>query len=195
MFRLLHITSGKVSLLKPTDDSLQFSIDSNSGGHFTVELPRNLIDAKTTSGVDYDFLVLIQGRKAIYVEKSNQNERTLTIPYTYRTKSIEIKGTFLEINPIISSPKSAVIPDWIRNNAEWWSKGLIKEGDFLFGIQYLVNQGIIVMPNPVVTLQTTLPFTPNWIKDIAGWWSSGQISDDDFATGLTYLIEHGIIRI
>ena len=51
------------------------------------------------------------------------------------------------------------------------------------------------MPNPVVTLQTTLPFTPNWIKDIAGWWSSGQISDDDFATGLTYLIEHGIIRI
>jgi len=189
------ITSGKVSLLKPTDDSLQFSIDSNSGGHFTVELPRNLIDAKTTSGVDYDFLVLVQGRKAIYVEKSNQNERTLTIPYTYRTKSIEIKGTFLEINPIISSPKSAVIPDWIRNNAEWWSKGLIKEGDFLFGIQYLVNQGIIVMPKPVVTLQTTLPFTPNWIKDIAGWWSSGQISDDDFATGLTYLIEHGIIRI
>ena len=72
---------------------------------------------------------------------------------------------------------------------------VVKEGDFLFGIQYLVNQGIIVMPNPVVTLQTTLPFTPNWIKDIAGWWSSGQISDDDFATGLTYLIEHGIIRI
>ncbi len=35
------------------------------------------------------------------------------------------------------------VPDWIRNNAGWWADGLITEDDFVKGIQYLVEQGII----------------------------------------------------
>jgi len=35
------------------------------------------------------------------------------------------------------------IPDWIRNNAGWWADGLISEDDFVNGIKYLVEQGII----------------------------------------------------
>jgi len=35
------------------------------------------------------------------------------------------------------------IPSWIKNNAEWWSQGLITDDDFVKGIQYLVEQGII----------------------------------------------------
>lgn len=37
------------------------------------------------------------------------------------------------------------IPDWIKNNAGWWAKGLISEDDFVNGIKYLVEQGIIVV--------------------------------------------------
>ncbi len=35
------------------------------------------------------------------------------------------------------------IPDWIKNNACWWAEGLIGDDDFVKGIQYLVEQGII----------------------------------------------------
>ena len=35
------------------------------------------------------------------------------------------------------------IPAWVKNNAEWWAQGLITDDDFVKGIQYLVEQGII----------------------------------------------------
>ena len=38
---------------------------------------------------------------------------------------------------------STDIPQWIKSNSEWWSKELISDGDFLKGIQYLVENSII----------------------------------------------------
>ena len=35
------------------------------------------------------------------------------------------------------------IPDWIRNNADWWAEGLISDKDFVQGIQYLIKEGIM----------------------------------------------------
>ena len=35
------------------------------------------------------------------------------------------------------------VPDWIRNNAGWWADGRISEGDFLKGIKFLVEKGIV----------------------------------------------------
>jgi len=35
------------------------------------------------------------------------------------------------------------VPQWVRNNAGWWANGLISDGDFVSGIKYLVEQGII----------------------------------------------------
>jgi len=35
------------------------------------------------------------------------------------------------------------IPDWLANNARWWADGLISEDEFVSGIQYLVEKGII----------------------------------------------------
>jgi len=37
------------------------------------------------------------------------------------------------------------IPNWIKNNADWWAQGLISDDDFVKGIQYLVEQGIMVV--------------------------------------------------
>ena len=37
------------------------------------------------------------------------------------------------------------IPKWIKNNADWWSQGLISNSDFLKGIEFLVSNGIIVV--------------------------------------------------
>ena len=37
------------------------------------------------------------------------------------------------------------IPEWIKNSADWWSQGLISDGDFLKGITFMVENGIIVV--------------------------------------------------
>jgi pimeloyl-ACP methyl ester carboxylesterase len=35
------------------------------------------------------------------------------------------------------------IPEWVKNNAGWWSQGLISDGDFVKGVQFMVENGII----------------------------------------------------
>jgi len=35
------------------------------------------------------------------------------------------------------------IPDWIKNNAGWWSDGTINDDAFVSAIQYLVERGIL----------------------------------------------------
>jgi len=35
------------------------------------------------------------------------------------------------------------IPSWIKDNACWWSQGLIGDEDFASGLQFLISQGII----------------------------------------------------
>jgi len=35
------------------------------------------------------------------------------------------------------------IPQWIKDNAKWWSEGLISDQDYINGLQYLIQQGIL----------------------------------------------------
>ena len=57
-----------------------------------------------------------------------------------------IKNGILDIPPTTENnldSTSDEIPSWIKGNAEFWAQGLISDDDFLNGIQYLVQQGII----------------------------------------------------
>ena len=38
---------------------------------------------------------------------------------------------------------SSSIPEWVKNNAKWWSEGSIGNEDFVKGIEYLIENGII----------------------------------------------------
>ena len=38
------------------------------------------------------------------------------------------------------------IPNWIRNNAEWWASGQIDDDSFIEGIQYLIKKNILENP-------------------------------------------------
>ena len=88
------------------------------------------------------------------------------------------------------------LPDWIRNNAAWWAAEQIDDNTFVSGIQFLIKEGILSMPesssNPS---QAESDEIPPWIKNNADWWSQGLISDDDFIKGIQYLVEQGIIRV
>lgn len=43
----------------------------------------------------------------------------------------------------LSEPKKEKVPDWIKNNAKWWSEDHIDDGTFVNGIQFLVKEKII----------------------------------------------------
>lgn len=42
-----------------------------------------------------------------------------------------------------TSTGSLEIPKWIRDNAKWWSEGLISDQDYINGLQFLIKQGIL----------------------------------------------------
>jgi hypothetical protein len=94
-----------------------------------------------------------------------------------------------------TKPKETVsIPDWIRNNAKWWSEGTIGDSDFTSGLQYLIKNNILIVP--VTQQETTVSQEiPSWIKNNAGWWADVLITDDDFVKGIQYMITNGIISV
>ena len=50
---------------------------------------------------------------------------------------------------ITASAADSVIPDWIKNNAKWWSEGAISDTDYVESLEYLINNGIIDVPIPI----------------------------------------------
>ncbi|MEK6877476.1 MAG: hypothetical protein AABZ49_02515, partial [Thermoproteota archaeon] len=92
-------------------------------------------------------------------------------------------------------PNEITLPDWIRNNAKWWSQGAISDSDFVTGIQYMIKQRIIHIPKGESIVNGSSVSIPSWIKTNAGWWADKKISDTSFANGIQYLISVGIIKI
>ena len=87
------------------------------------------------------------------------------------------------------------IPAWIKNNAGWWAEGQIDDSSFLQGIQYLIKEGIMVIPPTETAEASESQEVPSWIKNNAGWWAEGQIDDETFVSGIQYLIKVGVIKV
>ena len=93
-----------------------------------------------------------------------------------------------------SSDSELQIPSWIKNNAKWWAEGKIGDSDFVQGIQYLIKQQIMQVPQ-TQPKESGSQQIPLWVKSNAGWWADGKISDNDFVAGIQYLIQINIIKI
>ena len=87
------------------------------------------------------------------------------------------------------------VPAWIKNNAGWWATDQIDDMSFLQGIQYLIKEGIMVIPPTETSGSSGSEGVPAWIKNNAGWWADGQIDDNAFVSGIQYLIKEGIIKV
>ena len=94
----------------------------------------------------------------------------------------------------VTNEKEITIPDWIRNNALWWSEEQIDDTTFVQGIEYLIKNNIIVIP-PTQQDDSVSKEIPSWIRNNAAWWAAGQIDDQTFVQGLEFLIQKGIIRV
>ncbi|WP_316506580.1 tetratricopeptide repeat protein [Nitrosopumilus sp.] len=92
------------------------------------------------------------------------------------------------------------IPEWIRNNADWWASDQIDDSTFVSGIQFLIKEDMLSVdtktnsnsPDDVLSLSNEIPV---WVKNNAYWWAQGLLSDDDFLKGIQYLVEQRIIQV
>ncbi len=91
----------------------------------------------------------------------------------------------------------AFIPEWIHNNAELWYTGTITDSAFVSGIEYMLENNIIVISNipSSGTVSVSDDAIPEWVRDSAYWWSQDLISEDEFVNSLRFLIQEGIIII
>ena len=98
------------------------------------------------------------------------------------------------VDRITTAENQYFIPNWVKNNAGWWADGQIPDSAFVQGIQFLIKEGIIVVPATESETQDGSNI-PEWIKTNAGWWADGQIDDRTFANGIEFLINVGIIVV
>lgn len=87
------------------------------------------------------------------------------------------------------------VPDWIRNNAEWWAIGEIPDYEFVAGIEYMLDKNIIMISNISPSGNISEDQIPEWIRNSAHWWSQDLISEDEFVSSLKFLLQEGIIII
>ena len=110
------------------------------------------------------------------------------------------KGNFIIViqspdksqEPEISKSNSE-IPQWIKNNADWWADGQIDDETFLQGVEFLIKQNILQVPATLSQESKSNSEIPQWIKNNADWWADGQIDDETFLQGIQFLIKNELL--
>jgi len=191
-------------IIDPLQEEFAHQLVSKKGGVFFLE---EISPTETQNG---EFAKIITSRfehiqlanlgiKVTY-RGINTNDLTVTFPQD----DIAISGNLKDKTKsgrvwLYAFPETATqtsnlteIPQWIKNNAAWWSEGTITDSDFLNGIEFLIQNNILKIQGVENNSQSSQEI-PLWVRNNAQWWSSGLISDEDFLSGIKYLIEVGII--
>ena len=87
------------------------------------------------------------------------------------------------------------IPDWVKTTAGWWADGAIDGTSFAQGIQYLIKEDIIIIPETTQGTSSGTNEIPDWVKNNAGWWADGSIDESSFVSSMQFLIEEGVVQI
>ncbi len=77
----------------------------------------------------------------------------------------------------------------------WWVQGQIDDVTFSKGIEYLIKNDIIKIPETNIEKESENVTIPLWVKTGAEWWTKGQITDGEFARGIQHLIKIGVIIV
>lgn len=175
-----------------------YAIDDGAGKTLVTNLGTDpqKIGIFSTEGIDVqDFKFPKEGNYVIHVgiiSHGLDEETTYSTPSPGATTITIGKGG--QVTPPTPPTTTYSIPSWIKNNAKFWSDGKITDKDFVNGIQYLIKQKIIVIPETQKggTSSSTIP---SWVKNAAKFWADGQTTDADFVNGIQYLIKVGIIKV
>jgi len=175
------------------DKSPQYYIDrynneSSYKSWFDSQFPFNSVDDvvgyKLTSVDDFPSL---DKSPQYYIDRYN-NESSYKSWFDSQFPNVSIYNILGYEDPIS-------IPDWIRSNAEWWAKGSITDSTFVTGIEFMLENKIIMISNIDPSGNVSEGEIPDWIRNNAHWWSQGLISEDEFVNSLKFLIQERIIAI
>ena len=87
-----------------------------------------------------------------FLKSSSSTSATITglnngFSYNFKVIPFNDFGEGQHSNTVFSTPNkpgsTLNIPKWIKTNAKWWADGLISDQEYVQGIEYLINQGII----------------------------------------------------
>jgi len=156
------------------------------------------IDAENNNGarVSYDVLVIDETDKIVRPSCSPSSGSFFEIGETrVRCNASDLSGNRAQSVSfsITVNPPDVAIPDWVKNMASFWCDDKIDIVSFIEGIQYLIDNNIIIVSES--SGYGSSQYIPNWVKNNACWWSQGLISNGDFASGIEYLVREGIIRV
>ncbi|MBT8173817.1 MAG: hypothetical protein KJN83_07175 [Nitrosopumilus sp.] len=89
---------------------------------------------------------------------------------------------------------STDIPEWIKTYAKNWATGDISDSEFMSGLDFMIQNKIIVIPN-VDSIDSSIDDVPSWFRNTSHWWSNDLISQQEFINSIKFLIEKDIILI
>jgi hypothetical protein len=122
------------------------------------------------------------------------SEGDFLVKSQYGTKKTTVEIISFTISELTSNNSKIEIPEWVKNNAGWWANGEIADASFVSGIEFMISDGIIVIPN-LPESEGVGGIVPEWVKNNAGWWANGEIDDASFVSGIEFMISDGIIVI
>ncbi len=94
------------------------------------------------------------------------------------------------------SAEEGLIPSWIKNIALWWGQGNISDDDFLGAMQFLIKEGILVIPSEQNEKTDVLQLSVKELKDQAVSWDYDDIlRDEDYYMGKIIYVTGSIRNI
>ena len=90
--------------------------------------------------------------------------------------------------------EAILIPDWIRDDANWWSTNQITDTEFLVDVDYLIKKEIVSAPEHYVDAESRI-YIPSWVKIPAAWWVEEKISDYEFLNMIENFVKRKIIVV
>ncbi len=132
----------------------------------------------------------------VFATNKGEYKAVLTLYHTSQPGlySIDVNYQNSKIGSVSFEVLKPQVPEWIKNNARWWSTNQISDTEFINGIEHLISENIITIPESLKS-ESSAQGIPSWLKNTASWWSENLVTDDEFLAALEFLVKNGIIRI
>jgi len=111
------------------------------------------------------------------------------------TLEIEYSGIIDSVEFELIDSGNVLIPIWIKEISKYWYNSAISDLEFADGIEFLIKERIIIVPQTESQSTANEITIPDWFRTRTGWWIDGIISDMEYAASLEYLIKAGIIVV
>ena len=167
-------------------DAIDMNITDETGSQCfgIIQNPNSFNEVSTISCSVDEFILVSSAQQNGVVSEDGNPLKTDKVSAAF--------ATFL-IKNLREFEHSVLIPDWIKNNAKWWSDETITDDEFVKAIEFLIKEKIIsIKQGPSTDASSDIP---PWVKTNAGWWSDGMISDKEFIQSIEYMVNNGIITV